>query len=285
LTPAPISVFFADLPTNDFNQLFLNLFAGGSGIFDGMRVFPAAIGGSAYKPVVAPRSVCLATSFNMLGWLDQKPDAALPNFIGPAGPSARNPRGSVTDREREPFRLQAAEDMRSFYQARAQELVPHGKLLVQVFGRDQSCSTADGIYDVLSDALLDVIEQGKLPKSFYEDLVFPVYFRTLPELLAPIEEDRALAAAFRIEKAETRESIVGFNAERTRTGDVAAWARSYTGFVRAVTETVIRAAMPEGIDIPKTLEEVYRRMETRLVEDPERYEFRYISVGALLSRK
>jgi hypothetical protein len=283
-TAAPACVFFSDVPTNDFNQLFSNLYPAGPQPFADMDVFPGAFGTSAYKLVVPPRSLHIATSFNMIGWLDSKPNASLPRFIGPMGPSHPTERVSVTAAEREPFRLQAETDVRAFYRARAQELVPGGKLLLQVFGRTETHSASDGIYDVLSDALLALIDDGVLPRQFYEELVFPVYFRTLKELTGPIETDSDLARAFRIDKAETIEVDAPFNSEHARTGDIETWARGYTGFLRAVSEPVIAAALQETPGVAEVLEKFYVRLERLLVADHDRYRFRYISVGALLTR-
>lgn len=284
-TAAPAWVLFSDLPSNDFNQLFANLFPQGRPAFSEPGIFPAAVAGDAYAPIVPPRSLHVATSFNMIGWLGAKPDARLPRFIGPMGPSAPSDRASVSEAEREPFRLQAAADLRAFYRARAQELVPDGKLLLQVFGRDDVRSTSDGIYDVLNDALLSLVDDGTLPGSFYEELVFPVYFRTIRELTAPFEVDADIAGAFRLDKAEVREVGVPFNEERERTGDIAAWAGRYTGFLRAVSESVLAAAIPEAAAASGIVDEVYRRIEQLLIRDPARYEFRYISVATLLTRR
>ena len=284
-TSSPAWVFFSDLPTNDFNQLFANLFPPGSTAFPEIGVFPAAIAGSAYKPVVPPRSVHVATSFNMIGWLDSRPSARLPRYILPMQPGAPGKRASVSEAEQQPFILQADTDLRRFYKARADELVPGGMLLLQVFGRDEIRSASDGLYDVLSDALLDLIDEGDLPQQLYEDLVFPVYFRTVDELTRPLETEVELKQAFQLEKAGSIEVAVPFNEERARTGDLTTWARSFTGFLRAFTEPVLTLALPKTASVADLVEKVYRRVESRLIDDPLHYEFRYISVGALLSRR
>ena len=122
-------------------------------------------------------------------------------------------RAFVTQAENEPFRQQADADLRNFYHSRAQELVPGGKLLVQVFGRNDRYSTTDGLYDVMSDALLGLIDAGELPPRIYEDLIVPVYFRTVQELLAPIQGDEMLARAFRVDTVEDCDVNVPFNEE------------------------------------------------------------------------
>ncbi len=116
------------------------------------------------------------------------------------------------------------------------------------------------------------------------DLILPVYFRTLEELVAPIEADDDIAKAFRIEKAEVREVPAPFNVERENTGDVTVWACSYAGFLRAFTEPILAAAIPDELSGSEIVQEVYRRVEHRLATDPGRYEFHYIALGALLTR-
>jgi len=282
----PIWVFLDDLPTNDFNHLFSNLYSGGTAALVGTNIFPSVIGASAFGPIVPPRSIHVATTFNAIGFLETRPDAGLPHYILPMGPGPLAPREgvSVTENERAPFARQAANDLREFYSARAEELVSGGKLLVQVFGRDQRFSTSHGIYDVLSDAVLDLVEAGDLPRVLYEKLIFPIYFRTVEELLEPVTTDERLMKAFRVEKAESREVPVPFNAMLAENGNVAAWASSYAGFLRAFTEAILASALPDGLARSQTLDEIYRRVEQRLVADPARYAFHYMSVAALLSR-
>jgi hypothetical protein len=286
ISELPIWVFFDDLATNDFNHLFSNLFPSGTAALVGANIFPCVIGASAFGLIVPPRLIHVATTFNAIGFLETRPDARLPHYILPMGPGPLASREgvSVTESERAPFERQAAKDLRVFYSARAEELVSGGKLLVQVFGRDQRFSTSYGIYDVLSDAVLDLVEDGVLPRELYEELIFPIYFRTVEELLEPIETDERLGKAFRVEKAESREVSVPFNTKLSDTGNVAAWASSYAGFLRAFTEAILASALPADLPRSDTLDEIYRRVEQRLAANPARYEFHYISVAALLTR-
>ena len=283
-TEAPLWVFFDDLPSNDFNQLFVNLFQSGSLILPGADIYPAVIGGTAFGRVVPPRSLHVATTFNTIAFLETMPKSKITHYILPMKPCAPREGVSVGEAEQEPFRLEAARDLRRFYRARAEELVRGGKMLVQVFGRDEVRSTSDGIYDVLSDALLDAVEDNLLPGGIYEDLIFPVYFRNLSELLAPVERADDIAEAFRIEKAEVREVPAPFNLALENTGDVRAWARSYTGFLRAFTEPILAAAIPEDLSKTGIVPEIYRRIQARLEADAARYEFHYIALGVLLTR-
>jgi len=282
----PVWVLFDDLSTNDFNQMFLNLFPQGGSAFSAPDIFSAAIGGSAFGRLVPPRSLHLATTFNAIGFFETRPTARLPHFILSMQPNPHAPREgvAVTESELKPFQDQAHQDLCHFYAARAEELVSGGKLLVQVFGRNESWSTGYGICDVLSDALLDFVEAEMLPRSFYEAFVFPAYYRSVEELIAPLQEETELAAAFRVEKAEVREVPVPFNDALARTGDQSAWAHSYTSFLRAFTEPVLLAALPVDLPQENTIKKIYQRVERLLEDHPERYEFHFISIAALLTR-
>jgi hypothetical protein len=284
-TQADIWMFFDDLPTNDFNRLFANLSSGTTDAAQAAGIYAAAVGGSLFQRVVPISSLHVATTFNAVGWLSSLPAVRLPRFISPSPPAPRASREgvSVSPEERAPFVLQAREDMVNFYRARAAELRPGGKLLVQVFGRNDQYDTANGIVDGLSDAMLDMVHDGRITSDVYEQFIFPVFYRSLEELL-PQPEGNGITRAFRVDKAEARECRVPFNEELVRTGDRRVWAQSFAGFIRAFSEPVVAAGFPDTPDRSGLVEELYRRMVDRFASDPDRYEFHFISLGALLTR-
>jgi hypothetical protein len=286
VSDSPVWVFLSDLPTNDFNQLFANLFPRGDAALSGERVFTGAIGGSAFNRLAPARSLRVVTTFNALGYLSAMPADRLPNFILPMKPSPLAAREGVglSDSEQEPFRLQAANDLHQFYSARAEEIVSGGKLLVQMFGRNSEISTSHGTYDALSDAILDCVTEGSLSREFYESVLCPIYFRSIEELIAPVEQDSELSNAFRIDKSDHCEIPVPFNTALAETGDRATWARDYTGFMRAFTEPSVADALGDEPEKEKILDAIYQRVEARFLAEPDRYEFHYISIGALLTR-
>ena len=64
--PLQIQTIYSDLASNDFNRLFANLEeARHSGLF-AEGVYPAAVAGSFYGPLLPPGTVHLATCFNAL---------------------------------------------------------------------------------------------------------------------------------------------------------------------------------------------------------------------------
>jgi SAM dependent carboxyl methyltransferase len=280
----PIQTIHSDLPTNDYASLLRNLRSEGRSVF-GDDVFSTVAGGSMFDQLLPPGSTHLAMTFNAIGFLSRRPLERLPDYILPNGPSALRGVGAVAAADRAVFAAQALADIESFLRARAAELVPGGKLLIEVFGSGDSGRTCDGIYDALNDAVLECLDAGLIDRPGYEAFYQPVYFRTLEELSAPVAApDAALASLFRLDRAATYEVRVPFVEDFRRTGDVAAFARIYTDFFRAFTEPVLRAAFATR-EPDRLANDVFRRAERLIREHPERYEFHYVSVAALLTRR
>jgi hypothetical protein len=164
-------------------------------------------------------------------------------------------------------------------------LVPGGKLLVASPGDTNEASVGDGFSDVLNDACLDLVAAGRLKREEYERLTFPSYFRTVTELLEPLErKDSPVRGAFAVDRAEALEVPTPFFVEFRRTGDVETYARAYTSFLRAISEPVVKAAFGQQNGHAATIEGLYERIRARLQAEPENYLFRYIFVAALMTR-
>jgi hypothetical protein len=284
-TEQPILTFYSDLASNNFNRLFANLDeARRVGSF-GPGVFPAAVGGSFYGPLLPPGTVHLATSFNAIQWLDQLPAVPVPDFVAYRRPCPPGGGPAMSPEATDAFKRQAEQDLVRFLECRAEELVPEGKLLVASPGDTDQARVGDGLTDVLNDACLDLVAAGQLQREEYERLTMPCYFRTVAELLAPLErEGSPIRGAFAVDRATTIEVPTPFSVEFRRSGDVAPYARDYVCFLRAVTEPVVRAAIMQQEKEAATIESLYERIRARLLAAPERYLFRYILVAALLTR-
>lgn len=282
-TSRPIVTVQSDLPTNDFSALLPNLRPDGASVF-GEGTFPSVVGGSMYDSLLPPGSLHLGMTFNAIGFLSRRPLDRLPGYILPNGPGRPGGAGTVTASERRIFADQAADDLRAFLSARATELAPGGKLLVEVFGATGDARTCDGIYDVLNDAVLEVCDAGLIERREYEAYYQPVYFRSLEELTAPVSgPDAPMARLFSLDRAEDYESPVPFVEAFRRDGDAATYARDYTDFFRAFTEAVLCLAFPAH-DPRALADDVFARAERLVREHPERYPFRYVSVAMLLTR-
>jgi hypothetical protein len=285
-TGQPVQTIYSDLPSNNFNQLFANLEeARRDGLFPA-GVYASAVGGSFYRPLMPAGAVHLATTFNAIQWLDQLPAVSVPDFVAYRRPHPPRPGLAVSPEATAAFQGQAERDLIRFLKCRARELVRGGKLLLASPGDTEHACLGDGLWDVLNDACLDLVAAGRLQREQYERLTMPVYFRTVAELLAPLErEDSPVRGTFTVDRAQALEVPTPFFVEFRSGRDVAAYARAYTGFLRAVSEPVVKAALRRPEAETETVENLYERVQDRLLAKPERYLFRYILVAALLTRR
>jgi hypothetical protein len=285
-TGQPLQTIYSDLASNNFNQLFANLEeARRAGLFPA-GVYPSAVGGSFYGPLLPPGTVHLATSFNAILWLDQLPTVPVPDLVAYRRPHPPRPGFAVSPEVTAAFQRQAEQDLVRFLECRARELVPGGKLLLASPGDTDHACVGDGIYDILNDACLDLVAAGRLKREEYERVTMPCYFRTVAELLAPLErEDSPVRGAFAVDRAEALEVPTPYVVEFQRGGDVAAYAGAYTGFLRAISEPVVRAALNQPEGGAGTVECLYERIRARLLAEPERYLWNYILVAALFTRR
>jgi hypothetical protein len=281
-THQPVQTIYSDLFSNDFNQLFAGLEqVQRSGRFPA-GVYPGVVGGSFYGPLLPPGTVHLATSFNAIHWLDQLPAVPVRDFVVHRRPLVGRTESPETAAA---FQLQAELDLVRFLQCRARELVPGGKLLLATPGATDEDCVGTGLFELLNDACRDLVDAGWLDPERYERLTVPVYFRTVAELRAPLERaDSPVRGAFVVERAEAREAPVPFVIKFRSAGDVAAYAGAYTGFLRAISEPVVRAALDRVERVTETIDLLYERVRVRLLSEPERYSWRYIVAAALLTR-
>jgi hypothetical protein len=244
------------------------------------------VGGTFYGPLLPPGTAHLATCFNAIQWLDHLPPVPLADAVVYRRPHPPRPGVSSSPEVAAAFRRQAEHDLVRFLECRAQELVPGGQVLLASPGDTDQARVGDGVGDVLNDACLDLVAAGGLQREQYERLTMPVYFRTVAELLAPVgREDSPVRGAFTVERAEALEVAAPFVVEYRRGGDVAAYAAAYTGFLRAISEPVVRAALNQPNGEAATVDRLYERVRARLLAEPDRYGWRYILVAALLTRR
>jgi hypothetical protein len=282
----PIQIIYSDLPSNNFNGLFRNLEEARRASAAQREVYASAAAGSFYGQLVPAGTVHLATSFNAVLWLDQLPAVPVPDFVSYRRPQPARAGPPVSAEVVAAFKQQAERDLVHFFEARARELAPGGKLLVVAPGDGPEQSTCDGLYDVLNDACLDLVASGRVPRARYERLTIPVYFRTLTELRAPFDDVKSpVHGLFRVDRAETLEVPTPFIKAYQQGGPVAAFADDFTGFLRAFTEPLAQAALAEGESERGIIDELYERLHARLLAEPKRYVFRYFLPSILLTRR
>jgi salicylate 1-O-methyltransferase len=258
-----------DVPTSDFSQLFRNV-ASPDGYLEltGGPIYATAAAGSFFTQVVPSATVDLGMCSNAAHWLREQP-----SLESPQGMYLADIRGEP----REALGAQAARDWLEFLRARAAELAPGARLLVQGIGATRS---ADGSDQVSASRLLRVMWQvairladdGQLDPEILERYVFPAYCRSVAEVTQPCREGGPLAGELRVISAEVDEVPNPYWKQFERHGDAQAYAKAYVEFVRAFAESTMLEHLFEpgarGTAPDALCDQYFRRLEVATATDP-----------------
>jgi len=130
---------------------------------------------------------------------------------------------------------------------------------------------------------------GASTGALLESFIFPVYFRLSEELRAPLEREAHLKEAFEIVEVSNELLPMPTEEALAKTGDVAAYAESYAGFVRAFAESTLRKGLFEGstagaAETDVLADEFFRRLRDLFAAEPDRHGFEH-QVGTLVLRR
>jgi hypothetical protein len=255
---APLSLHFCDQPDNDWRVLAARLseaFAGRDDVTYGM--FPRSF----YGPVLPPHSIDIGWSAISVHWLAATPSEAIDGLW---------PHGRL-GAQRGAFSEQARRDWSIFLAQRARELRAGGQLIViAACSRADGTSTADAYLDMPWEVILELEREGALSAGERGAMHVPTYFRSAAEWRAPLG-----APGFPLELVDYAEELLpdALWTAYESSGDRAAFAAAWVGWLRAFTEPLLAGALHSERAEPQRralLDELYRRTAERVVRDPER---------------
>jgi cyclopropane-fatty-acyl-phospholipid synthase len=270
----PVAAVHNDLPTNDWNQLFENLASRPDSYLalPGPPVLPLASAVSFYEPGVPAGSAHLGVSFSAAHWLRTQPRVEVDGFYFCEASGAA----------RDTLAAQADADWTTFLTARAADLAPGGRLLVQMIGTEGRDVTARKLMRAMTAVAGEMVDAGALDPDAFERYLLPTYARTPEEARRPLERPGALADAFHVEVARTDPVSNPYLDQWHRDHDAAAYGRSYAAFVRGFTESSLRANL-FGSDA--LLDDYFARLERRFAADPEADAFEDWTLTVVLTRR
>lgn len=267
----PVWAIHNDVLSNDFTQLFRAIAAPGGYLgLPGGPVLAAAAGGSFYSPVVPSATVHLGMCSNAAHWYREQPRVELVDGI-----YFSDANGAARAR----LAAQAAHDWLGFLGARAFELAPGGRLIVQGIATTTDDDggelvSAQKLLRVMYEVALELTSEGELDPDALSRYVFPVYCRTVEEATAPMGEGAPLTGEFDLLGAPVEKVSNPYWEMLERDGDRRAYAQAYTAFVRAFSEsTLIEHLFTPGardIDVDRLCEEFFARFEAATAADPDR---------------
>jgi hypothetical protein len=280
----PILCIHNDLLTNDWTALFSALAAASDGYLavPGGRIIPMAAAGTFFEPTVPAAFAHLQMSFNAAHWLREPAAAAVPEGMYFS---------DATGRARAALAAQAADDWAAFVAARAADLRPDGRLLVQCVGTHVDAAgrelvTARELLSAMWAVAVELADEGVLEMGAVERFVFPVYARTAEEARVPFEGPESAFEVVELSVAPVANPYLdAWHAD----GNIDAYARSYTAFVRGFAESALRRGLlgdtTQADAAERLADEYFRRLEDHFRQHPEADAFRDWTLTVVARRR
>lgn len=275
------SVVHNDLPTNDWNTLSRNLSSPNSYLAKYPKARALFAPRGFFEQVTQPATITLGTSGSAAHWLSRQPpglDVPRSLYRSDAPPS-----------ELAKILNQAAVDWQAFLSARAEELQPGGVLLVQMLGSDGAADpvrvSAAGLLRLMNECALQLVDAGEVPQEVYARYCFPVVPRTVEEATAPVMG--VLADRLELLHCGLTEVASPYQSALDKTGDIAAFAKSYTAFTRAFSESSLREGLFKygKTSADALADQFYAAMETALKARPRDYPFDDLTLAVMVRRR
>ena len=228
-----VTVVHQDLPGNAWGDLFDRLERDPDSYLALADPPPAlAAVGSFYRRCMPPESVHFGMSFMSAHWMSIQEHPSVPS-------SAAVVDADPADRVR--IAADAARDWEHFWSCRGDELAVGGAVVVKCIGSlpDRSESTSRGILEMLGEALQAAADSGLITQQAADGYVLSEYPRTVAEAREPFESGSL--PQLQLDVADVDQERDPYRARYGEDGDASEYARRLSGFLRAFTESSVRA--------------------------------------------
>lgn len=232
-------VVHTDISSNDFSALFELVEESPRSYLRGQEgVFALAAGRSFYEPLLPAATLSLGWSSIAVHWLSGVPAPVEGQIFSTF----------AQGEAREALRERAARDWRDFLRHRARELRPSGRLVV-VGGaaREDGASGAEGLMELANEALVHLVEAGRLGADEHGRMTIPTWNRTEAEFTAPFEQEE-IATALELRRSTLRWLPDTYFEAYRQDGDRDRYVESVAAFFRAAFEQSLLAALNPGRD-------------------------------------
>ena len=271
-TPA-ISVTHTDLPTNDWTTLFQTVLSSPESYLVGEKdVFCFASGTSVYEQIFPSQHIAFGYSAIVEHWLSRKP-CNIPNEIW----SAR-----ATGKVHEVWAEQAKTDWHAFLEYRAMEMQSSARLLIVGSGADANGhSGAEALIDLVNSVLQQLVKDGMLYASEYEQMAIPTYYRSAEEWKKPFTSNSNPAEKLPLSLDYFEEfTLPDINLERfQQDGNAEAFAEAYVGFFKAAYEPCLFVSLSDRRTSEarqQVINSFSERLQSALALNPQKYSCRWV---------
>ncbi|KAL5722376.1 tyramine N-methyltransferase [Ranunculus cassubicifolius] len=184
-----LQVILNDLPGNDFNTIFksiphfiqkLNKDKGDNFV----HCFISGVPGSFFGRLFPSQSLNFVHSSYSLHYLSQVP-LGIENNKGNIYISKTSPPNAA-----HAYLSQYQKDFTSFLSSRSKEIVPGGRMVITILGRQSSDPASKECcagWDLLARSLADLVSEGRVEEAKLDSLNWPIYFPSLEEVQSTID--------------------------------------------------------------------------------------------------
>lgn len=284
----PVVTVHNDQIGNDWNDLFSNINGPEGYLNDAGPLRPEASVGSFYDVVASAGSIDLGMSFMAAHWLDGAMRLSSPNTLFFA---------DMTGAARDAIRDKADLDWCLFLRRRAQEVKAGGLLVIETMSAikdpdDPSGLAAGGhgLYRAFWRIAVSLANEGLLDSRVLEMFVFPLYFRELHEVRAPLERETDLNAAFEIIELVSELIPNPYTQMLEEGDDTKAYAKAYAAFARGFSESAFRNGLFEPsannvAEVDRLAETFFSRLEELFAAEAAQTVFENHSMTLVLRRR
>ncbi|KAG2591052.1 probable methyltransferase TCM_000336 isoform X2 [Panicum virgatum] len=279
--PPEFSVLLNDLPTNDFNTIFFSLpeftdrlkAAAETDEWGRPMVFLSGVPGSFYGRLFPRRSVHFVCSCSSLHWLSQVP----PGLFDEAGRPVNKGKMYISSTSPPAVPLaylrQFQRDFGLFLKSRAAEVVPGGRMVLAMLGRQTEAGYIDRrttfLWELLSESLAALVSQGVVEQEKVDAYNVPFYAPSIEE----VEEEVRREGSFRLDYVQTYEISL------SSSGDAKEDGRTVSMAIRAIQESMLSHHFG-----PDVVDALFHRYTELVTESMEREEVKSVQIGVVLTR-
>ncbi|KAL3734689.1 hypothetical protein ACJRO7_023951 [Eucalyptus globulus] len=260
-----IRVYLNDLPSNDFNNIFLSLpefhkklkVDKGAGF---RPCFVSGVPGSFYGRLFPSKSLHFVHSSSSLHWLSQVPSGL--NSEG--GPPLNKGKLYISKTSPEcvarAYADQFKRDFSRFLGSRSAEMVTAGRMVLTLMGRISNDPSSESafLWELLSLALLAMASEGLVEETKVDSFDAPYYAPSAEELKCEITNEGSFAIDY-LETFEASWDYFGCGEEYVQFSGV-----RVAKMVRAVVESMLESHFGGGILV--VMDELFRRY-AEMVDD------------------
>ncbi|MEJ6011067.1 hypothetical protein [Novosphingobium aquae] len=254
-----IEIYHVDLPTNDFNTLFVTLANPAESYLNGRpNVYPAAIGRSYFEQILPAGRVDFGWSSNALHWMRGNP-VLVPDHGWAI--YSKTP-GAVAAVEN-----QLASDWRDFLIARASELREGGVAVCQFMGRGNDSHGFEWMADCWWQAILAVHREGLLSEDDILQMTCPSAGRSIEQIEDPFAD--GTFHGLLLDQVAIIPSPDPFWDAYLRSGNLTEFAHSWSTTMRAANGPSFIAGLSSERDHEHILDRIMHHHAALVSADPQ----------------